>query len=268
MRAIPLREAAEESRFGGKAVGLGAALRAGLRVPGGIALDTGMVEALASGTAALPGLLALLQAEGQAGPWAVRSSAVGEDSGGNSFAGQHLTRLNVSGGEGLLAAVREVRASGRTEGALAYRRKLGISGEPRVGVVVQSLIRAETAGVLFTRNPMTGADERVVEASYGLGEAVVSGLVTPDRWRMGRDGGILEEALGEKDLEILPEGAGTREAEVEAERVARLCLDRRQLFDLGGLARACEEHFQGPSDIEFAFAGRTLYLLQRRPVTR
>lgn len=268
MKAVPLREAAEEGRFGGKAVALGAALRAGLRVPGGIALEAVVVEAMASGAEALPGLLALLQAEGHGGPWAVRSSAVGEDSGASSFAGQHLTRLNVTGGEALLAAVREVRDSGRTPGALAYREKLGLSGEPRVGVVVQSLVRAETSGVLFTRNPMTGADERVVEVSYGLGEAVVSGLVTPDRWRLGRDGQVIEAALGEKDLEILPHGDGTREAEVDPERAARFCLDRRQLSELGGLARACEEHFQGPSDIEFAFAGGLLYLLQRRPVTR
>lgn len=285
MRCLPLRLAMEETDFGGKARSLGEALRAGLEVPDGLALDVGCVAAIveagmegAQGGASLParkrpqeiveGILADLAAMGCGGPLAVRSSAVGEDSGGASFAGQHLTRLNVNGAAALLQAIRDVHASGRADSALAYRERLGLRGGPKVAVVVQKMILPEVAGVLFTRNPVTGADERVVEASWGLGESVVSGLVTPDRWRLTRDGRIIEAWLGEKDIEIVPDGEGTAEREVERDRAGRHCLEVPQLMALSRLAGLCEEFFGGPGDIEFAFGMGRLHLLQRRPITR
>jgi pyruvate,water dikinase len=285
MRCLPLRLAVEEDSFGGKAKSLGEALRAGLEVPDGVALDVGCVAAIAGevldgapGLSPLPirkqpeeiveGILADLAAMGCGGPLAVRSSAVGEDSGGASFAGQHLTRLNVKGAAGLLQAVRDVFASGRADSALAYRRRLGLLGGPKVAVVAQRMIFPEVAGVLFTRNPVTGADERVVEASWGLGESVVSGLVTPDRWRLARDGRIIEAWLGEKDVEIVPDGEGTAERQVGPDRAGRHCLEAPQLTALSRLAGLCEEFFGGPGDVEFAFEAGRLHLLQRRPITR
>lgn len=113
------------------------------------------------------------------GPLAVRSSWVGEDSAAATFAGQHLARLNVRSLDELVEAVAAVWRSGCSESALAYRRKLGLEDAPRMGVVVQRQLDPDVSGVLFTGHPVTGADERVIEATWGLGEAVVHGLVTP-----------------------------------------------------------------------------------------
>jgi pyruvate,water dikinase len=267
MNIATLIEASEESSFGGKAAGLSAALRAGLEVPPGLALDVEVVEALMTSSAASEVCASIIERIGD-GPLAVRSSAVGEDSESASFAGQHATKLNVRGARELLLAVREVWASGRTESAVAYRRRMGLDEMPRVGVVVQRMIAADRAGVLFTRNPVTGADERMIEASWGLGEAVVAGIVTPDRWRILRSGEVVEASAGEKDVEIVPDESGVLERPIEGDRVHELCLDADDLTALHVLAARCDEFFDGPSDIEWAFEGPRLYLLQRRAVTR
>jgi pyruvate, water dikinase len=267
VRIETLFDAAEEVEFGGKAAGLSAALRAGLEVPPGLALDVDVVDALATSKTASDVCASIVERLG-GGPLAVRSSAVGEDSEIASFAGQHLTRLNVRGSEELLWAIREVWASGRSESAIGYRRRLGLDDAPRIGIVVQRMIAADRAGVLFTRNPMTGADERIIEASWGLGEAVVAGIITPDRWTMRRDGEVIEAIAGEKDVEVVPHETGVIERPVDPERVYELCLDAADLAGLQELADACEAFFGEPSDIEFAFEADQLYLLQRRAVTR
>jgi hypothetical protein len=122
---------------------------------------------------------------------------------------------------------------------------------------------------MFTQHPVTGADERVIEASWGLGEVVVAGLVIPDMYRLGRSGEVLERTPGVKSVAIhaLPDG-GTIEKQVPAERVEQLCLDDEQLADLGRLADRCEEVYGPARDIEWAIAGNELYLLQCRAVTR
>ncbi|WP_437779356.1 PEP/pyruvate-binding domain-containing protein [Sorangium sp. So ce1097] len=263
-----LHEALGEEDFGGKAAQLGRALRSGLPVPPGWALSARVVERVVAGEgAAVDGLVEAFRALD--GPVAVRSSGIGEDGASASFAGQHATELNVRGRDGLIAAVHRVHGSARTEAALAYRRRLGLPPEPRMGIVVQRLVQADVAGVLFTRNPTTGADERVVEATWGLGEAVVAGLVTPDSYRMARGGRVLERRAGDKDIAILwADEGGTREVEVEPARAAALCLDDARLAALEALAAACEAAFGGTQDIEWAFAGDRLYLLQRRAITR
>jgi pyruvate,water dikinase len=265
---VPLREAREETEFGGKAVQLGAALRAELPVPPGAALAAGLVDAVAAGDPAATAELATI-APRVAWPVAVRSSAVGEDSAEASFAGQHLTLLNVRDTAALAEAVAAVWASARSEAALAYRARLGIGGEPRTGVVVQRLVDPEVAGVLFTRNPLSGADERMVEASWGLGEAVVAGIVIPDRFRIARDGAVLERTPGSKLVALrLSADGGTVERPVAGGLVEQLCLDDSQLSELQELASRCEEAFGTGRDLEWAFAGQTLYLLQCRAVTR
>jgi pyruvate,water dikinase len=135
--------------------------------------------------------------------------------------------------------------------------------------VLQEQIDADCAGVLFTRNPVDGADEFVVEAAWGLGEAVVAGIVTPDRFRIARDGIVVERVIGEKDVAVVlaPEG-GTHEIAVSAERVRRLCLDDRQLAELASLAERCRRSFGGGRDLEWAFADGVLHLLQCRALTR
>jgi pyruvate, water dikinase len=233
-----------------------------------VALPIRFVDAVAAGRTDVIRELAEICATLD-GPVAVRSSAVGEDSETTSFAGQHLTCLNVRPSPPALAdAVRAIRESARSESALAYRRRLGLPSEPRIGVVVQELVVADCAGVLFTRNPFDGAEEIVIEASWGLGESVVAGLVTPDRFRLSREGTVLKRTAGMKDIavRVLPEG-GTYEAEVPAELVRALCLDDVRLRELHALAMRCEKTFDGAQDLEWAFAGGTLYLLQRRAVT-
>jgi pyruvate,water dikinase len=168
----------------------------------------------------------------------------------------------------MVEAVLTVRHSGFTEAALSYRRKVGVTAPPRIGVAVQRMVPSECAGVLFSRNPMTGDDERVIEASWGLGEAVVAGLVTPDHYRVARDGRVIERTAGNKDLAIRPvKGGGTAEEEVEPHLHAMLCLDDRRLARLHDLASQCEQFFGGQQDLEWAFVAEELYLLQRRAIT-
>ena len=122
---------------------------------------------------------------------------------------------------------------------------------------------------MFTQNPITGADERMIEASWGLGEAVVAGMVIPDSFRIDRGGEVLERRPGLKRIAIrgVP-GGGTVEDEVPAELTEQLCLDDAQLAELNALALRCEEVYGPARDIEWAIAGGTLYLLQCRAVTR
>jgi pyruvate,water dikinase len=204
-----------------------------------------------------------------AGPCAVRSSAIGEDSEGASFAGQHVTVLNVGHEDQVVDAVLTVRESAHTQSALAYRRTLGMDEAPRVGVVVQRMIEPDCAGVMFTKNPLNGADERVIEASWGLGESVVAGLVVPDNYALDARGRVLRRIAGDKDIALrsAPEG-GTVEEPVDADLVAALCLDDDMLTGLHNLAEQCESFFGKGLDIEWAFDGGTLYLLQCRAMTR
>ena len=121
---------------------------------------------------------------------------------------------------------------------------------------------------MFTRNPLTGAAERVIEVSWGLGEAVVSGLVTPDHIRMRPGGVVVEHTLGDKDVAVVAKpGGGTREATLSSVRAARQCLGPREFAALDHLAADCDRVFGEGHDVEFAFAAGELYLLQRRPIT-
>lgn len=269
-RVSPLSAAGESGRFGGKAAQLAAARRAGLPVPDGWALTWDEVEALVRRDRHGSEVEAALRsAIAGRGPLAVRSSAVGEDSRDASFAGAHLTVLGLVGGDAVVHGVHEVHASAVHPGALAYRDRLAVDGAIRMGVVVQEMVDADVAGVLFSRDPLTGADELVIEASWGLGEAVVSGLVTPDHIRASPDGRILERVLGEKDVAIRLNCDGVaRETAVPSDLAATPCLSDEHVQQLCGLVRACDEVYAGAAhDIEFAFGGGTLYLLQRRPIT-
>jgi len=265
---VVLDDAHDESLFGSKAVGLGEASRAGLPLPPGVAIAGDVVDAVAGGDgAALERVTELVRPLG--GPLAVRSSAVDEDGADASFAGQHLTLLNVPSADDVGAALREVWWSANSDSAITYRQRVGLFARPSVGVVVQALLDPESAGVMFTRNPITGADERVIEAGWGLGEAVVAGLVIPDTYVIARSGEVLERTPGLKRVAIRtrPEG-GTVEDEVPAQDAERLCLDDAQLEEMHRLATRCEEVYGPDRDIEWAFAGGTLYLLQCRAITR
>ena len=266
-RLIPLVEASDEAAFGGKAVSLGAALRAGLPVPPGAVAAARIVDRVAAGEAAVIEMVI----ESTHVPdcrLAVRSSAIGEDSADASFAGQHVTRLNVRKAH-LYQAMQSVWASARTESALAYRRRRGLPPEPKIAAVIQVLVEPVAAGVMFTRNPMTGANERLIEAAWGLGEAVVSGIVVPDRARLSPQGHVLEFVAGDKDVKVwYDESEGTAELPVDDALRQVACIADAHLAALHDLAERCVRVWGPDLDIEWALAADdTIYLLQCRPIT-
>ena len=266
-KVVPLAKAREVSLYGSKAVGLGDAAREGLPIPPGVALSGDLVEAIASrDEAAIEKVQKAIA--GLPTPFAVRSSAVDEDGASASFAGQHLTLLNVHSVADVAGAVRDVWWSANSDSAITYRQRVGLFTRPSVGVVVQTLLNPLVAGVMFTEHPVTGADERLVEASWGLGEAVVAGLVIPDHFRLDRSGRVLERKAGRKRIAIrsLPSG-GTFEQQVPPAQAIQLCLDDTQLSALGELALRCEQVYGPRRDIEWALQDGMLYLLQCRAVT-
>jgi pyruvate,water dikinase len=265
-----LVDAVDADAYGGKAVQLGEALRCGLPVPDGFAVSHDVVCAASSGDEETAVRLAAeLEARCADWPyWAVRSSAVGEDSAGASFAGIHKSLLGVYGTAALLAAVREVHSSATDAGAVAYRGRMGLTTTLRMAVVVQQLVDADVGGVMFTRNPVTGREERVIEAAWGLGEAVVSGMVTPDRYVVDSVGRVVERRVGEKDIAVRVAYGGTREEPVSGDSMYAPCLHDGDLAALHDLALRCDKAFAATDhDIEFAIVAGTLYLLQRRPIT-
>ncbi len=264
--AVPLSHATDASVFGAKAAHLGRALGHGLPVPSGIALPWALVEGVGHDDRRC--VASVVDASASLGAVAVRSSAVGEDSGRASFAGQHSSWLNVVGRAEVVDAVRAVWRSAHAPAAVAYRRRMGLPLDIRVGVVVQRLVDAEVSGVLFDSHPVTGAPEVLVEAAWGLGEAVASGAVVPDLFRLSPTGEILERRVGTKDVEIRPApGGGTAARPVTPERARALCLDDPQLGRLRRLAAECGHAFGGSQDLEWAMAEGRLWLLQRREVT-
>lgn len=203
---------------------------------------------------------------------AVRSSANAEDLPDLSFAGQHDTLLNVRGVDAVVTAVRRCWASLWTERAMGYRHENGIEQQSvAMGVVVQRMVEADVSGVLFTANPRTGdRSEMIVNASFGLGEAIVGGEVTPDTFVIDRDTLTTKETtVGAKELTVVSvDGQGTRTRESSSAERQQLSLAAPALTELARLATEVEQHFEGvPQDIEWAIAGPELSLLQSRPMT-
>lgn len=267
-QVVPLDEVYDHSVFGSKALGLGEAARGGLPLPPGVALAGSIVEEVASGEEDAISQVADA-VRSLPVPLAVRSSAVDEDGANASFAGQHITLLNVRTVEAVSEAVREVWWSANSDSAITYRQRIGLFRRPSVGVVVQSLLAPTVAGVMFTQNPINGNDERIIEASWGLGEVVVAAQVIPDTFRIDRSGQILERTAGLKKIAIrpLPDG-GTVEEAVPAELTEALCLSDEELGKLHELATRCEALYGPARDIEWAIADGSVYLLQCRAITR
>jgi pyruvate, water dikinase len=199
---------------------------------------------------------------------AVRSSAVDEDGADASFAGIYLTCLNVRGLDNVLRAIARCWASANDPRVAAYRRRQGLSGAG-VGVLVQELVVADAAAVVFSSNPLTGAaDEVVINANYGLGESVVGGMATPDTWVLRKpDLSQIRFQLGHKEQMTVLSADGTREVPVLRTLRGRPSLEGAQVCALGQLALRLEETMGWPVDIECAYKGEKLYLLQCRPVT-
>ncbi|HEX3803348.1 MAG TPA: PEP/pyruvate-binding domain-containing protein [Solirubrobacteraceae bacterium] len=278
-------DSGDEPLFGGKSAALGELLTAGIGVPPGFALST-EAYALAQANGGMPAAVrdecerryaALAGVAGVADPpVAVRSSAVGEDSATATFAGQQETVLWVRGVEEICAAVLRCWASLQSELAVSYRAHLGDQREPAMGVAVQLMVDAVVSGVLFTCNPLSGDTSMVaINASWGLGLAVVGGEVTPDDYLISKvTHEVVREEVGFKAVEYVPdpEAHGVALREVPAERAHAPCLDAQALQVLIDTARAAERHFGAPQDVEWAIA-RTgtlpgnLFVLQSRAVT-
>ena len=220
----------------------------------------------------------LVQATGEERPpVAVRSSALGEDSEEASHAGQQESFLWVRGIEQICDAVRDCWVSLYTPQAISYRTALRAGApEPAMGVTVQRMVDAEVSGVMFTCNPVSGDPSMVaVNASWGLGIAVVGGEVTPDDYLVSKvTGEVVRQTVSAKHVEYVPDaaGRGTVRLEVAAERRDEPCLGDVQLAELVAVARRVERHFGSHQDIEWALARAqplpdALLVLQARPVT-
>jgi pyruvate,water dikinase len=264
--AVPLWMATDASRYGGKAAALARAIERGLPVPGGFALDYETVRHvrvfadLAPRKALAATIAARMPAE-----LAVRSSAVGEDGLDASFAGQHHTCLNVKGVEQLLTAFAEVEASGHMQSVQAYRRRMGLPNEVRMGIVVQRFVPADIAGVMFTCNPATGTTNGtfVIEAARGLGDAIAQGLTLGDTAHITSEGLAISNEVGKQTTDVRPDPrGGVTERTVVAHDEP--LLSAMNLIDLATLGRKCQALFGEALDIEWAMHDCALHLLQVR----
>ena len=264
MHLRPLAElrSADEAVFGGKSASLGELIAAGIPVPPGFALSSAAAEEH------LEEAVVRYRELGEP-PVAVRSSALGEDSAEASFAGLQDTYLWVVGAEPVCDAIRRCWASLNNPEAVAYRERLG-GPAPAMGVTVQRMVDAVVSGVMFTCNPVSGDPSTVaVNASWGLGLAVVGGELTPDEYRVSKvTGEVLQRTIGPKEIEYRPGVDGPERREVDAERRGSACLDDERLGELVELGRRVERHFGGHQDVEWAIDVQgELFVLQSRPVT-
>jgi pyruvate,water dikinase len=201
---------------------------------------------------------------------AVRSSAIDEDGPLASFAGQHETFLNITGVESVIEAVERCLASATTEQALAYRNLHGLATDGiGVAVLVQQMVMADVAGVLFSANPINGRrDEMILTASWGLGESIVGGTVSPDTWTVdAASHDIVVARTGSKQRMTVAIPGGTREVEVPRLLREQVSLSEAQVREVARLGARLEAAMGWPVDIEFAFSGGDLFLLQCRPIT-
>ncbi|MGO4186618.1 PEP/pyruvate-binding domain-containing protein [Pseudarthrobacter sp. TAF60_1] len=295
---------------GGKAVGLGGLITAGLPVPPGFVLNTAGYADFVATNHLEADILALATLSPQAAPQdyqdasariralfthgtvpsaiaaeldaaygrlgdgnaavAVRSSATAEDLASASFAGQQETYLNVVGAAALQAAVIDCWASLWSARAMAYRAREGITPDSvRLAVVVQRMVEAEAAGVMFTANPANGRrDQMVISAAWGLGESVVSGTVTTDDIVVDAGtGNVLSHRTADKETMTVYAEHGTRQQPVPPARRREPVLDDAAAAELAGLGMRIASHFGMPQDIEWARVGGKFFILQSRAIT-
>jgi len=201
---------------------------------------------------------------------AVRSSALDEDSGGASFAGQHDTYLNIRGEAAVVDAVERCCASALSPTALAYREQHGLAtDDPAIAVLVQQLVHSDVSAVVFSANPITqDHDEIMINASWGLGESVVSGTVTPDTYVIRKsDHSLISRQISSKDVMTVMVEGGVEEVPVPADLRQRPSLTASQVIEMARLVTKMENAMGWPADVECAFAYEELYLLQCRPIT-
>ena len=201
---------------------------------------------------------------------AVRSSAVDEDGITASFAGQHETYLNIVGTEAIIQAVIRCWESARSEHALHYRRQQGLSvAHPQIAIFVQQLVASDVSAVVFSANPVTGdRDEVMINASWGLGESIVGGTVTPDTFIVRKsDLAVTQRFIADKQSMTVSVPGGTHEVDVPRFLRNTSSLNDEQVIEMAKLALTLETTMEYPVDVECAYAEGELYLLQCRPIT-
>lgn len=206
---------------------------------------------------------------------AVRSSGVAEDAATASFAGQFETYLNVKGKNELTDSVKKCWASLFTAQAINYRMEKGLPVDGGgIGVCVQKMINARSAGICFTVDPVTGNPSKmVIEGNWGMGESVVQGIVNPDRFTVNKDTLDVESAIiGEKMLRVVPVEMGTQQEEIPRDKRNEFCLTNDEVKRIAAKAKAVETHYGSPQDIEWAIdcdlpSPENLFLVQTRPVS-
>jgi pyruvate,water dikinase len=264
----------DSSLVGGKAANLSRLARMYHRVPDGFSLPvTVMVEAHPHElqneiTAAISDLMACHRLPDFIA--AVRSSAVDEDGVTTSFAGQHETYLNIVGADAIIQAVTRCWESARSERALEYRRQQGLSVErPQIAVFVQQLVASDVSAVVFSANPVTGSrDEIMINASWGLGESIVGGTVTPDTFIVRKsDLTVVQRVIADKQRMTVSAPGGTHEVDVPRFLRNTTSMNDEQVIEMTKLALRLETTMEHPVDVECAYAGGKLYLLQCRPIT-
>lgn len=280
---------------GGKAANLGELIRAGFPVPAGFCITTTAYQQVAEDafdagappeelaeraraailaspvpTGVAKAVSRAYRSLGDNVPVAVRSSATAEDLSWASFAGQQDTFLNIVGADAVLEAMRQCWASLWTDRAVSYRTTNGIDhAAVRLAVVVQRMVEPQVAGVMFTADPVTGhRGHTVIDASPGLGEAVVSGAVNPDHFVVDATGAVLQRRLGDKRVVIRAVPGGGTERIARPTHADQPCLSAGGIRDLTALGQRVQAHYGAPQDIEWAVDGTgVLWLTQARPIT-
>lgn len=276
---------------GGKGANLGELLQAGIQVPDGFAVTAEayrtfiqeneincelkaevIQEKIRAGRFSKEiqsEILAMYESMGANKRVAVRSSATAEDLPEASFAGQQETYLNVVGAEELISKIKDCYASLFGQRAVIYRKNHGFHNtDAALAVVVQEMVESECAGVLFTVNPTTAdKDEMLVNASFGLGESVVSGAVTPDSFLLDSKGKIKKKVLGSKETQMIYCEMGTNTIPTKKEQQKSFSLTENQLQKLAEQGKRIEEHYKMPMDIEWGISRGNIYILQARPIT-
>ncbi len=201
---------------------------------------------------------------------AVRSSATAEDLPDASFAGQQDTFLNIRGEEDLLDAVQKCWASLYGGRAIYYRARQGFDNRSvNIAVVVQQLVRSEKAGVMFTSHPVTGEPLTIIEGSWGLGEAVVSGSVSPDKYVCDqRTEKVIDRLVSQKTTMIISDGEkGTKTVPVPKAKQEKMLLSDEEVTRLATFGKIAEDHYGVPQDVEWGIVGPEIFILQSRPIT-
>jgi pyruvate,water dikinase len=266
-RGLEELRAPDANRFGGKSASLGELLHAGIPVPPGFAISTEAGEDLTDGLRR--DIARRYGALGDDVPVAVRSSALGEDSAEATFAGQQDTYLWVHGIDAVCDAVTKCWASLYNPEAVAYRERFKIDN-PAMGVTIQLMVDAAVSGVMFTCNPVSGDRSTIaINASWGLGLAVVGGEVTPDDYLVSKvTGEILKQTIADKAVQYVPGDDGAQRVDVDDEHRNEASLDDDAIKALVEVGKRVERHFGAPQDIEWAFDHTgELFVLQSRPVT-